>query len=328
MLRRPAALVLVAALAASGLAACGNASDDATGDTSGGGDKLAVVASFYPLQHAIEQVGGDRVEVTNLTKPGAEPHDVELSPQDVAKVSEADLAVYEKGLQPAVDEAIGSQAPEKAFDVSGPADLSLTFAPAVGGEDEHAHEGEAEHAEHDHSGEAGQVDPHFWLDPVRYEKVSSAIAQKLAEVDPENKAVYERNAQAFAQKLAQLDGEFTAGLRQCASKNLVTSHAAFGYLADRYHLQQVAISGLEPDAEPEPARLAAISDYAKKHDVRTIYSETLVDPAVAQTVATSAGAKTAVLDPIEGLTDSSAARDYVGIMRANLATLRQGQGCS
>lgn len=300
-----AAAVLTTSVAACGSPAGGNAA----------AGTIEVVAAFYPLQYALEQVGGSRVSVTNLTKPGAEPHEIELSPQDVATVSKARLAVYLKGFQPAVDQAVDQESTQ-ALDVSGVTGAPLTFSPAVGA---------ASSAEqHETTG----TDPHVWLDPTRYDKIVRAVAARLAQIDPEHKGEYEKNAAAFSARLTALDKDFAAGLTQCTSRNLVTSHAAFGYLADRYRLRQVAIAGLSPENEPEPARLAQVADYAKKNQVRTIYSETLVDPAVARTVASETGATSAVLDPIEGVSDTSAAQDYEGIMRHNLATLRTGQGCS
>lgn len=317
---------VVAALAL-GLAGCGGPSGEgapATGaptaaDTSAG--RIEVVASFYPLAYAVERVGGDLVQVTNLTKPGVEPHDLELTPQDVATVSTARLAVYEKNLQPAVDTAITEQQVPTVLDVSESADLTLTEPEAIGG-------GHSPDDGHDHASEAGATDPHFWLDPIRYQKVAQAIATELGNLDPAHKGDFYENFDTFSKELTTLDGDFSAGLRQCASKDLVTSHAAFGYLADRYGLNQVPIAGLTPDAEPEPARIAQIADYVRSHHVTTIYTETLVNPAVAQTVAAETGATTAVLDPIEGVIDSSAGQDYLEIMRANLTTLQKGQQCT
>ena len=330
-------VALTAALVAAGvgLSACGSADPAPTADATNGagqGGKIAVVASFYPLAYAVQQVGGDKVEVTNLTKPGAEPHDLELTPQDVATVTEAKLAVYEKGFQPAVDKAIADQE-VRAFDVSTVADLSLRYTDAIGAAD--AHEKPApgatdagDHAGHDHETQAGTTDPHFWLDPIRYQKVAQAIATELGRIDPINKGAYYENATTFSKELTTLDGDFAAALRTCKSKKLVTSHAAFAYLADRFGLQQVAISGLSPEAEPDPARLAAISDYVKANKVTTIYTETLVSPALAETLAKETGASTAVLDPLEGLNDSTPGANYLSVMRTNLATLEKGQQCA
>ena len=280
------------------------------------GDQVAVVASFYPLQFATEQVGGSHVTVTNLTRPGAEPHDIELTPRDVAMVTKASLVVYEKGLQGAVDQAVESQAGDRGLDVSPAARLSLLFQPTVGAP-----------AQAGGENAPGATDPHFWLDPQRYADVAKVIAQRLSGVDPAHKADYEKNAKAFEDRLAMLSRELTAGLAGCRRKEIVTSHAAFGYLAERFGLEQVAINGLSPDQEPSAAELVAVSTYARAHGVTTIYAETLVSPAIAQTVADESGARMATLDPIEGLTDKSEGKSYFEVMRANLRTLQAGQSC-
>ncbi|MDQ5839945.1 MAG: metal ABC transporter substrate-binding protein [Chloroflexota bacterium] len=309
-------LVAPMVISALALSACGSGSTaDQNGTTSTG--KLAVVASFYPLQFATEQVGGGHLAVTSLTKPGAEPHDIELTPRDVATVSKARLVVYEKGLQGAVDQAVESQGGDRSLDIAPAARLDLVFQETVGAP-----------AQETGENAPGTTDPHFWLDPQRYSDVAKAIAQRLSSVDPANKADYEKNAKAFEDKLRALGHEFTAGLAGCRRKELVTSHAAFGYLAERFGLKQIAITGISPDQEPKAAELAAVSTYAKAHGVTTIYAETLVSPAIAQTVASESGARIATLDPIEGLTDKSAGKDYFEVMRSNLKTLRAGQSCS
>jgi zinc transport system substrate-binding protein len=272
-----------------------------------------VVASFYPLQFAVEQVGRRLVSTANLTKPGGEPHDLELTPGDLVRMGRADLVVYEKRLAPAVDAAVASQAGGHAMDVAPLAHLDLTYTPIEGGAPD--------------TSAAGATDPHFWLDPVRYGVVAQGIADRLSVVDPKHRDAYQQNAAAFRGQLAALDHEYQKGLASCARKDIVTSHNAFGYLAQRYHLTQVGIAGLSPDAEPSPAQLANVSRYVKAHGVSTIYTETLVSPAIADTVARETGSRVAVLDPIEGLTSASAGRDYFAVMRANLRSMRAGQGC-
>lgn len=307
---RPAHVLALALASGAALAltACGTSAS--SGDSSGAasGEKVQVVAAFYPLEYAAQRVGGDAVSVTNLTRAGVEPHDLELTPQDVATVSNARLAAYLKGFQPALDQAIADQAASTAYDVSADADLILTGA-------------------HDDHGTQTK-DPHFWLDPIRYGKVVTALGARLGEVDAAHQADYATNAAAFVDELDALDQELSRGLANCANRTLVTSHAAFGYLGERYRLTEHAIGGLSPDQEPEAAKLAQIARYVKDHQITTIYAETLVSPAVAQTVARESGATTAVLDPIEGLSDASAGTNYGEIMRANLATLKKGQTCS
>lgn len=309
-MKRSVTSFAVLALAAS-LTACGT-SDDGAAD-----DRIEVVTSFYPLEHAVATVGGDHVRVTNLTTPGAEAHDLELSPKDMLEVTKADLLVYLKDFQPAVDDAV-EQAGESAFDVSRAARLDVEAA-----EDGHADESPEEHAEHDH----GPTDPHFWLDPMRYADVADAIAEELAAADPTHAEDYRANATSFHEQLSALDTEMREGLRECTERELVTSHTAFAYLADAYDLEQVGITGLTPESEPSARAMAEVVDHIREHDVSTIYTEPLAPRAVADTIATEAGVEVAVLDPLEGITDASAAQDYLGVMRANLETLREGQQC-
>jgi zinc transport system substrate-binding protein len=301
------------------VSACG-----ATGERGANGDRLSVVASFYPLEYAVAQIGGDHVAITGLTKPGAEPHDLELSPRQVATVARADLVVYEKHFQPAVDAAVDGQAPDTGFDVSPAARLDL-----VAVEDGHDHGGETqeEHSDHADDGTSSR-DPHFWLDPMRYADVGDAIATELAARDKANAAAYQANAKAFRASMTTLDAEFRSGLKSCTSHELVTSHAAFGYLSESYGFHQESITGLTPDAEPSPAAMAELTRHIRETGANTVYAETLVSEDVAKTLARETGARLAVLDPIEGITSASAGRDYPTVMRANLEVLRAGQECS
>lgn len=299
------------------LAGCGAASPGADDG------RLQLLASFYPLQYVTEHVGGDRVSVSSLTPPGAEPHDLELTPQDVAAVSEADLVVVLGGFQPAVDEAVEQQAADTHLDVAEAASLNLAAtADEHGDEDGHADEDADAHADET----AG--DPHFWLDPLRLADVADAVADRLSEVDPEGEQAFRAGADDLRTELVALDDEISSGLAQCESTDLVVSHEAFGYLAQRYGLDQVGIAGLSPDSEPQPGALAEVTDQVQERGVTTIFTETLVSPALAETVAAETGATTAVLDPLEGLTDESAGDDYVEVMRANLEALRTGLTCT
>lgn len=317
---RTASLSAVMAASALVLSGCGS-----SGDSSSSEGKTKVVTSFYPLAFAAEQIGGDKVSVTSLTKPGAEPHDLELSPKQISSLAEADLTIYEKGFQPSVDEAVKTSAKsDKTLDVAPAADLTLKLSETtqVGSGDEHDHAEEG----HDHAHE-GDADPHFWTDPVRYKAVANEISQRMSKADPKNKATYEANAKKFTDKLDKLNADFKSGLGKCTNKNLVTGHAAFGYLAQRYGFNQVGVAGVSPEAEPSPSRLKDVAAFAKKNKVTTIYAETLVSPKTSQTVARETGAKVAVLDPIEGITSASKGKDYFEVMQSNLTTLKTGQAC-
>jgi zinc transport system substrate-binding protein len=277
-------------------------------------DRIDVVAAFYPLQFVTERVGGEAVSVTNLTPAGAEPHELELSARDAGHLQDAGLVVYLDGFAPALDDAIHDVG-ANAFDVSVAAELDREAGSLH--DDGRGVDGD----------ETSDVDPHFWLDPRRLAAVGDAVALELGSLDPDSSAQFTANAAALRTELEQLDGEFRTGLDVCASRDLVTSHEAFGYLADRYGMTQVGISGLSPDTEPSPATLADVADFVAENAVATIYFETLVDPSIAETVASETGADTAVLDPLEGLSDPAVGDDYFTVMRTNLATLRDGQGC-
>lgn len=277
-----------------------------------------VMASFYPLQFVAEQVGGDRVTVRSLTPPGAEPHDVELSPAQVSRLDRADLVVYLSGFQSAVDDAVALTSPGHVIDAA--ADTTLLTP-----EEEHTHEvgsGDPLADEHEH----GTLDPHFWLDPTRMPALVDDVAGTLAEIDPAGASLYAANAASLNARFTELDKAYDAGLASCATRTFVTSHEAFGYLADRYDLEQVGISGIDPEAEPSPARLAAVERFVRAEDVTTIFFESLVSPKVARTLADDLGITAAVLDPIEGLADPS--DDYFSIAQRNLDALRTAMECS
>ena len=305
---RALAAATAALLALGGIAGC---SEGRRADADPG--RVDVVVAFYPLQFLAERIGGDAVKVTNLAKPGAEPHDLELNPRQVGQVVDAELIVYLSGFQPAVDDAVDQNGGDRAFDV---ATVQPLLDAAAGG---HQHEGEAGHEE------TGGKDPHVWLDPTRLATIGDRLAERLGKADPDRAADFTARAKALRAELEQLDGEYAQGLRTCQRREIVVSHTAFGYLTARYQLEQVGITGLTPDSEPSPQRLAEVAREARDHQATTIFFETLVSPKVAETVAREVGAKTAVLDPIEG---GPAGGDYLSAMRANLQTLRTALDCT
>jgi zinc transport system substrate-binding protein len=264
-----------------------------TSGTSGrsSGDREHVVAAFYPLAYAAEQIGGPKVSVENLTPPGAEPHDLEVSPQDVRDVQSADLVLLMgHGFQPQLERAAGH----------GSRVLRLLDTPGLD--------------------RFSDGDPHVWLDPLRYAKLVARIGTALGD---------RAAAHRLVSRLHALDRDYRRGLADCGRRELVTSHEAFAYLGRRYGLRQIAITGLSPEVEPTPATLARVVRLVRRTKATTVYFETLVSPRLARTVAREAGAGAAALDPIEGLTpeEAKAGQDYFSLMRRNLASLRAGLGC-
>ena len=304
-----------------GLSGCGGNADP--GAASDGPNRVDVVVAFYPFQFVAERVAGSHAGVTSLTQPGAEPHDLELTPRQTAAITTADLVIYERSFQPALDEAVAQSGNERVIDTA--TVVPLQPAPAAEEHTEEEHAGE-EHAEEgvEHSG----LDPHVWLDPVNLATIADAVARQLAAADPGHAADYAANAKTLTGDLATLGADLDAGLANCVRTEFVTTHAAFGYLARRVGFQQIGISGLSPDAEPSPARVAEVQREAREHGITTIFYETLVSPAVAQSIAGDLGLATDVLDPIEGITENSRGSDYLAVMRSNLTALRKANGCS
>lgn len=314
-------VVLVVLLVTAG---CG--SDDSAALNGDGKERTKVVAAFYPLAWAAEQVGGDDVDVENITPPGVEPHDLELTPQVVASIEQADVVLYiGGGFQPAVEEAIERSDATK-IDVLEAEGLKLLDA---SGDDGHGHADEKDSDEHageervDEDSREGEdaleSDPHVWLDPVRFAIITEHVAEEL-----------DAEATDTVEALNELHGEFESGLETCERREMFTSHSAFGYLADRYELEQVSISGLSPDAEPLPRDLKRVAEEAEEHGATTIFFETLVSPRLSEQVANEVGARTAVLDPLEGIDQDRLddGVDYLDVMRDNLDALRTGLDCA
>ena len=286
---RPAAALLVAA-GLLGLAGCAPA-DSSDGETS-------VLASFYPLVFVAEEVGGPEVVVESLTPAGGDPHSLELSPAQIMELGQADLVVYSAGLQAAVDEAVAAQAPEDVVEAMAAAGLT--------------------------DGAAGAGDPHFWLDPTLLAPVATEVAERLSAIDPDHAQDYAARAEDLTAELDQLDQLYAEELADCQDAVLITSHEAFGYLADRYGLHQEGIAGIDPEVEPSPARVREVGEVVRSAGVRTLYFETIASPRVTEQLAAELDVDTAVLDPLES---PPAEGDYLSAMTANLDALASGLTC-
>lgn len=302
------------------LAACG---EGAATD----GDGLSVVTSAYALSFLVTRIGGEHVALTDLTTPGADAHGLELSVKQTMLVEEADLVLQIPGFQTALDDAIASQGGDKVLDVSS----VITLLPADAGsvEEGHAGESEEEHAEHAEEGDSheghdhGPNDPHFWHDPLRMADLGDAIAARLGELSPEHAEEFTSAAATVREELEQLDAELTSAFEVVADerRTFITSHAAYTYLADRYDLHQVGISGIDPETEPSPQRLLALETVVRDEEVTTIFFEATASPKVAQTLADNLGIDSAELDNLE--TQQSPEADYPAVMRSNCTALAE-----
>ncbi|MER5542939.1 metal ABC transporter substrate-binding protein [Streptomyces sp. NPDC001118] len=307
-----AAAAAVTALGIGTLSAC--SSDSAA---AAGAGKFDVVASFYPMAFLAERIGGDHVHVTSLTSPGQEPHDLEISPKQIALLQDSDAVLYLKNLQPSVDDAVAQSPVKTKVDAA-----SLTTLEQHGNEvGGHA----AAHDTHKNEESAGK-DPHIWLDPVRYAEVAEGVGKAFEKADPKHAADYKKNTAALVKQLNDLNTQFKDGLAHTRTKVFITTHAAFGYLAERYGLTEEAINGLDPESEPSAARVRDLEKMARADGVSTVFYETLVSDKTAKTIAGDASLKTDVLDPIEGITAKSRGKDYFSVQEANLKALQQALG--
>ena len=310
-------------------------------------DRPVVVTSIYPLYAFARAVGGDRIEAVLLLEPGMHAHDFEPTPRDLERILAADLLLYNgAGFEPWIERVISTvqaQGGPRVVDVSAgirlrdaAAATASTEVPPHGGgssgadgaprpspgHDEHLADDRHEHA-------SGQADPHVWLDPQRAQKQVEAILQALQELDPEGAEGYAARARALQDELAEIDAALSAGLAQCRHRELVVPHAAFGYLADRYDLRQIAIGGLAPEIDPSPQELARLAAHLRDLGVRVVFSEALLDDRVVKTLAAEIGAEVLPLHPLENLSAEEAARgeSYRSLMLQNLEHLRQGLEC-
>lgn len=289
------------------LTACSGASDEAYDRAN---SDLTVAAAFYPLAYVASAVAGEHSYVQELTTPGVEPHDLELSPSTVRKMQQADVVVYLSGFQAAVDDAISSTGVH-AFDAESVVDLEPAGA--------HGHEG-ADH-NHDHD----TVDPHFWLDPTLLAGYATAVGTEFATLDPDHADDYAANAAELVSELSDLDASFSAGLAQCERSEIFVIHEAFGYLTARYGLHQEGLSGIDPEAEPSPSRVREVRDQMAAKGATTIFAESQVSTRVAKALAADAGVATAVLNPVESVVGEDT---YMTVMNRNLATLRTALDCA
>lgn len=266
-------------------------------------DKLLVVASFYPLYFMSAKIGGAKAEVINIVPAGAEPHDYEPTAKDLAKMQNSRLIILNGGGLEAWSDNLKKNIDNKKTKII-----------TAGVE----------------SDATTNMDPHAWLAPLLAQKIVDRIAQGLEQADPPNKNYYQTNAEALKNKLDDIHKNYKQGLTNCAQKNIITSHAAFGYLASNYGFKQIPITGLSPDAEPSPAELARIIKFSKDNGIKYVFFERLTNPKLAQTVAREIDAKTLELNPLEGLSPEELAqgKNYLSLLRDNLTNLKIALECS
>lgn len=321
-----AVIVLCCAVGVSGCAALTPGSDapEAAAHTDSAG-RLKVATSFYPIQYLAQTIGGEHVTATSVTPANVEPHDFELAPGDVVGLASDAAVFYASGFQPSLDDALAEVSGPRVVDLASTVDLVRHDGTTEHDHgDDHSDSHAQGHEDSDHDTHDG-LDPHFWLDPIRMRQAATTVEQALASLDPAHAADYQANLEALTTTLDALDHEYAAGLSQCQRHTLVTSHSAFGYLADRYHLTQASVTGIDPESDPSPARIAAIKEVVQDTGATTIFTEDLLPTNIAHAVAAETGATTAPLATLE--TQPADGSDYPTAMRANLSEIRTALGC-
>lgn len=325
-------LAILSMITAVAVSACGQQAVEQpagqTGAATGEAQKLTVYTSIYPLEYVAQRIGGEFADVKNVVPAGVEPHDYEPTAKDLVAISNSQIFLYNgSGFETWVEKAAEGFDKSKIIVVNATEGLSLLEAKEQ--HEEHGHEGEAAATEaaaesHGHEHEQGQFDPHVWLDPTLLKAQAEKVKNAFIQADQAHSADYEKNYHALASDLDKLDQEFKEMVAKSPRKEFMVSHTAFSYLAHKYGLEQIAISGISPEDEPSPADMKELVEHVKEHNINYVLFETLASPKVAEVIARETGAKTATLNPLEGLTEeeAKAGKDYLSIMRENLETLR------
>ena len=262
-------------------------------------DSLQIVASIYPLGFFAEQVTGNIANITIITPPGAEPHEYDITARDIALMQSADLVIIKRSLEPWAADI------QSILQGSSASVLVASDGLAI-------------------------FDPHVWLDPIVAKQEMLRITNAIKKADPERASEYTANAQKLGEQFDELDRLYASGLASCQSRNIVTSHAAFHYLASRYNLNQVPISGISPDEEPSTQTLIETTKFVQENNIKYIFFESLVSPKLAETIANETGAGVLELNPLEGLTasDVQQEKDYFTVMQSNLHNLQTALLCN
>ncbi|MCQ6282954.1 metal ABC transporter substrate-binding protein [Bacillus sp. EB600] len=294
------------------LSGCSNISQTKGEMSKEGSKKLQIVTTFYPMYYFTKQVTGNSATVDFLIPNGVEPHDWEPTVRDMEKIQNADVFIYDsRYFETWADKVLKSIGSSNLKVLEATKGIQLL-------------DGNFLEDGNQQKGNGSIKDPHVWLSPVLAQQEVDNIAKTLEESDPKHKEQYDKNAAAFKAKLVDLDKLYKDTIDKANQKEFVTQHAAFQYLAKQYGLIQIPIAGLSPDVEPTLGKLEELANLTKEKNIHVIYFEGLTSAKVAQTLANEIGAKTEVLNPLEGLTkeDQKQGLDYIGVMKKNLEALK------
>ncbi|MGG3625809.1 metal ABC transporter substrate-binding protein [Bacillus gobiensis] len=318
-------------LAAAALAGCSNDSENSSKTNE---DKLKVYTTIFPLEDFTKKIGGDYVDVTSIYPPNADAHTYEPSSKTLVEMAEGDAFIYSGvGEEGFADKAAESLKSNDVNIVKAGEGIEL-----LSEDEEHAHEGEEAHdhgneAEHNHESEAGHEeeghhhdkDPHVWLDPVLSIQIAENIKNSLTKMDPDHEKTYTENFNSLKKELEQLDTEFKETVKKADKKEILVSHAAYGYWHERYGIEQISVLGLSPTQEPSQKELQTLVETAKEHDIKYVIFESNVTSKISTIVKNEIGADSLTLHNLESISeeDEKNGEDYFSLMQKNLDTLKK-----
>lgn len=269
--------------------------------TEEGNDNIVVYTSFYPLYFLVDEIGKDKINLQTIVPNGIEPHDYELTIQQIEEISHSDLLIYNgAGMEDWLDKLLETIEKDKVVLINASQEVDLII-------------------------EENTPDPHLWLDPMNMVKVGERIKDVLIELDRDNQKFYEENYLSLSQKLQNLDEKYEKSLRNKNRDTILVSHKAFSYLANRYDLEQISVTGINPNEEPSPKTIANLIEISKEKNIKYIFLETLANPKTVETIAKEANLEILTLNPLEGLTEEEQKeeKDYISIMEDNLMNLKK-----
>lgn len=300
-------IIILLLLSLGFIAGCGSA--DSGNDSP---SKTKIYTTIYPLQFLVEEIAGDTVDAITVYPPGVDEHSYEPTSKELTDIAEGEAFFYiGAGLEAFASTAAGALENQdvKLIEIGKSEELFLS----------------SEHDHDDHGHDHGDIDPHIWLDPLRMIDIATIIKDELVAMHPEEKANYEENIIQLEAELKELDNEFQQLISSKANKNILVTHAAFGYWEERYGIEQISIHGLSTENEPSQKELIAIIETANEYDINHIIFEQNVTTRISDVIKEEIDAEVLTIHNLSVRTDEDIQeeRNYFSIMRDNLEVLDQ-----
>lgn len=306
--------------------ACGQNKSASTTDANGSTEKLEIMTTLYPLADFTKKIGGTHVEVDSILPPGANAHTFEPTPKTMIKLADSDLFIYMgAGLEGFADSAAKTLKDGEVELVEASEGVTFEVFQSNHDHDHNDHDEEESQQSEEQHNDHGDVDPHVWLDPILAIDLADHIKSKLIQAKPEAKEDFEKNFQELKQRLEKLDQSYQHMVKQVERKEILVSHAAYGYWEHRYGLEQISVSGLSPTNEPTQNQIKEIIEETREHEIKYILFEQNVSTKPAKTIKKQLDLEILYLHNLSVLTEENVKNkeDYFSLMEHNLSTLQK-----